>query len=421
MDNKDFNFDQNTTTEAPGAEKTAPWFLQRDTVVPDESYNPYRDPSTVLADALKENREILRGPKPLEREARTDYDIRMAFECAVLKSSVYKKLRKDAAFIALLLFSALAMTFFFSIAIADLCSFVSPDTAVIISYISVVLQYLFLFPPIIYLANLGRKNKLRTYFKKPRVSAFFIARWAVIAFGASYIANFVTTVIFAMIESYGVYVNDLTAPLPTGFAELVIYFIGVVICAPIIEELLFRGVLLTPLMKYGAWFAAFTTGILFGAFHQNHQQFLYTTVFGIILAFINIKAASIVPSIIIHVSLNLFSFISTLTLTFTNYNEILFDPTLKLDGPVFALYMHTLFNVIIYASMIIAIIGFIIEVTKNKDQFKIKENSCGLSSGEKLSGMFASPAMIGVIIVLVLFIMMNSFIDYGALMEMLNQ
>lgn len=413
MDNN-FNTQEQYTT---GAEKTAPWFLKRDVSRPEKGYNPYREPSTVLADSLDECKHLMLGPAKLDYEQENEHKFRLAYECAILKGGVFKRLRKDASFVALCLFTSLMMIFFLSTAIGELKPALSERAYGILSYVFLVLQYLLVFPPILYLATLGRKNKVYTYFKKPAVSAFYVFRWTVIAFGSVYVVSILSNLLFALLKSAGIYVADLSAPLPSDATELILYFIGVVILAPIFEELLFRGVLLTPLMKYGAWFSATVTGFLFGAYHQNHQQMFFAMAFGIILAFIDIKAGSIIPSLIAHVAVNLYSFISTFALSFTNYEQTLADPSVSLDGPALAIYATTLLDLMIYVIMIVAIIGFVIEIFHDRDQFKISENPCGLSAGEKNSAFFASPAMIGVMFVLALFIALNSFIDLGALTQ----
>ena len=414
MDNNRF---ENLNTE--GAEKTAPWFLQKDNVQIPKDYNPYREKSTVLANTLIENKHRLKGTQPLAGEPEAEYKYRMALECATIKAGVYKKLRASSIYVSFVLFILLMMTFFSALALGEISDLLTDKAYSILNYVFISAQYVILFPLAIYIATLGRKNKVRTYFKKPEVSAFYIARWSVIALGAVYVASFVSNFIFALIEGAGVYVSDLSAPLPTSPLELVLYFIGVVILAPLFEEILFRGVLLTHLMKYGTWFAAAATGFLFGAYHQNHQQLLYAMIFGILLAFIDVKAGSVIPSLIAHIGVNLFAFLSTLTLSFTNYADTLADPSVMLDGPALALFANALLDILVYAIMVTSVIAFILEIVFGRKQFSFKENHCGLTPGEKTSAFFASPAMIGLLLIIAFFIMLNSFIDYEALAEAL--
>lgn len=113
-----------------------------------------------------------------------------------------------------------------------------------------------------------------------------------------------------------------TAPLGDPFANsmpteneqwlIMLLFVGVV--APVVEEIIFRRMLLKPLRQFGDNQAVIITAVLFGAFHGNFTQFLYATVGGIVLGFVTVKSrdGSIKPAIFIHMANNIF----TLTLAF---------------------------------------------------------------------------------------------------------
>ena len=62
--------------------------------------------------------------------------------------------------------------------------------------------------------------------------------------------------------------------------------------------------------KYGDAFAIITSSIMFGAMHGNTTQIVFAFTLGLIFAFVDCKANSIVPSVIIHFLNN---FYSTLT------------------------------------------------------------------------------------------------------------
>lgn len=71
------------------------------------------------------------------------------------------------------------------------------------------------------------------------------------------------------------------------------------------EELLFRGVLANVyLRKKGILKAALLSGLMFGAFHMNINQFLYATVLGIIFVFVLEGTGSLYASMLSHFVLN---------------------------------------------------------------------------------------------------------------------
>ena len=66
--------------------------------------------------------------------------------------------------------------------------------------------------------------------------------------------------------------------------EGILLLITSVLIPAFVEELLFRGAVLSQLLPYGKTVAVLTSAVLFGLMHQNADQFLYTTLAGIVLA-----------------------------------------------------------------------------------------------------------------------------------------
>lgn len=77
------------------------------------------------------------------------------------------------------------------------------------------------------------------------------------------------------------------------------------IIAPIIEEILFRGILLDKLRVYGEKVAIWVTAIAFGLFHLNTSQSLYATALGVLLAYVAVKTNRVKYCIILHMAINI--------------------------------------------------------------------------------------------------------------------
>ena len=85
----------------------------------------------------------------------------------------------------------------------------------------------------------------------------------------------------------------------------------VAILAPIIEEILFRGIIMRGLMKnYRGWYAVFMSGLLFSLFHLNPWQMTYTFFLGLLLGWIVLKTKSLPLAIITHSINNLMVILS---------------------------------------------------------------------------------------------------------------
>lgn len=107
-------------------------------------------------------------------------------------------------------------------------------------------------------------------------------------------------------------------PIPESFQEMydeiysfmgegnfIIEFIATAILAPIVEEIVFRGLCYRYARRaFPTFVAALISGVIFGLSHGNPISFVFTTILGIILAYAYEKSGSIVPSILIHIGFN---------------------------------------------------------------------------------------------------------------------
>lgn len=83
---------------------------------------------------------------------------------------------------------------------------------------------------------------------------------------------------------------------------------SVIILGPIVEELLFRGLIFNELAKYrNGLFPIIISGLLFGLFHREPVQVVYATLLGFILGFVYSKTNSLPVVIFMHILNNLLS------------------------------------------------------------------------------------------------------------------
>ena len=77
---------------------------------------------------------------------------------------------------------------------------------------------------------------------------------------------------------------------------------GVVICivAPIVEELTFRGLGFSLLVRFGKWTAIVLVGIAFGLAHGLVEAFPLLAAFGTGLAYLRSRVDSVYPGMIVH-------------------------------------------------------------------------------------------------------------------------
>lgn len=88
--------------------------------------------------------------------------------------------------------------------------------------------------------------------------------------------------------------------------SLPVIFISTVIVAPIVEEVVFRGLVLSRLKKaMNVWVAVVISSLLFGLMHAQLLWVIYAFALGMLLAIVAERLNSIGASIILHMAFNL--------------------------------------------------------------------------------------------------------------------
>lgn len=82
--------------------------------------------------------------------------------------------------------------------------------------------------------------------------------------------------------------------------------VGTCLLAPVLEEMLFRGVILRSfLLQYPRWPAMLCSAMVFGLAHMNMYQFVVAFLLGVLLAWLYERTRSLVPGIALHAANNI--------------------------------------------------------------------------------------------------------------------
>jgi len=93
----------------------------------------------------------------------------------------------------------------------------------------------------------------------------------------------------------------------------VLGFLMLAIAAPLLEEILFRGIILKALLKkYSPYKAILISAFTFGIFHLNPWQFLFASVLGLWLGYVYWKTRSLFYPVMIHFIVNATAFVLSL-------------------------------------------------------------------------------------------------------------
>lgn len=222
--------------------------------------------------------------------------------------------------------------------------------------------YLAGFPIILWMLNKissGPKSEIKKMSLKNIIVVFFISM------GATYIFNIVGIFINALISI--IKGSDVINPLEmiAGTSNIIPIIIFVGILSPIVEEVVFRGVLLDKLRAYGNKRAIWFTAITFALFHGNLSQFFYALILGLIFGYIAIKTNTIRYTIILHIIVNVFGSVIM--------------PALALSEDIIFVMISGL---MVIGFIVIGIILFIVNYKKIK--FEPTENQIDKEVGKKV-------------------------------------
>jgi hypothetical protein len=108
-----------------------------------------------------------------------------------------------------------------------------------------------------------------------------------------------TTDVLRFFPSY-----DALAELITD-GHIILQIVTIGLAAPIVEELVFRGILINRMNWLPVWLAVVIQAALFGFVHMNMFQSLYAFVLGIMLGMAYVKFRSVIVVISGHIAFNL--------------------------------------------------------------------------------------------------------------------
>ena len=155
--------------------------------------------------------------------------------------------------------------------------------------------------PVLYLVVMKMKTAPR---EKKRLSAKDFFAIFLICQGVTFVGSLIgQTFTAALGEIFG---KDITA----GATDLVekspvwLTLAIAVILGPVIEELIFRKLLIDRISRYGDLTAIITSGIAFGIFHGNFEQLFYAVLIGFVLAFVYTKTGNVLHTILLHIFIN---------------------------------------------------------------------------------------------------------------------
>lgn len=204
-----------------------------------------------------------------------------------------------AIFVSMILVNIIQVIFFGIIGVVNQELLSAPW----INYAGIAISFYLIGFPVFYLMikNLPEEEKRES----KTLGVFEVIKICFMSYSIVYIVNFLTNILMMLIAV--IKGSEVTNPLVNMLegSNWIWSLIFAGILSPIIEEMMFRGVMLNKLKRYGDKVAIITTAILFGLFHANFSQFFYAVALGMIFAYVALKTGTIKYSIILHIVVNI--------------------------------------------------------------------------------------------------------------------
>lgn len=176
-----------------------------------------------------------------------------------------------------------------------------------------------------------------------------LVKYILMGLGISFFSSLFVTVLSELLKDVLILETpDFSAKY--GMIDNIIINLSVIFVAPITEELVFRGLFLKKLQKYGLWYSSVIVSLLFALIHGNIPQGVGAFFVSLILCAVTLKSNSLIPAIIIHMLNNLIGQLS-------DYNNEVWQ---------------TIITVVIIVVMIIGIILLISELLKKRSSLHLE-------------------------------------------------
>lgn len=297
----------------------------------------------------------------------------------------YKPIRRNANIVAVGLLLILLLGIFLSPIFSVLEDFFvegldikSPQMLSLLESMVDLAVYLLMFmiPLTIMRLWIGIPVRVAFPMRSPRVS---IAVPAVLfCFGVSVIGMFSAATVSTFISAvFGVSSSLYPMPKPIGWSATIVYLLHVTVAAAIFEELVFRGVIMQSLRRFGDTFALVCSAALFGLVHHNLEQSIIAFMIGLAIGFFVLRSGSLKTGMLIHFAYN--SIATVIDFATTGLPDK--------AGSIASILIVSLY-------VVAGLIGFALLQVFHGGSFNLARSGYPVAEGKKYSLFFFSPAAV---------------------------
>lgn len=222
-----------------------------------------------------------------------------------------------------------------------------------------------------------RKIPLSSGFPFEKVGGVKILACVLMGSAGCMLCNFPAGVVVNVEQKFGFQGTIPDMPLSDSSAVLALYVLSVAVIPPIVEEMMFRGMILQGLRRFGDGFAVVASAVLFGLYHGNFAQSVFAFLCGLILGFVVVRTNSLLPSILIHAVNNGVSVVIQMVERYRGAAEAV------MAGEIRAAVL-----------LLLGVIAALFLYLKDRNFFQSGPPSLPLRFSQKLGALFSNPGVL---------------------------
>ncbi|MBQ7363596.1 MAG: CPBP family intramembrane metalloprotease [Clostridia bacterium] len=167
--------------------------------------------------------------------------------------------------------------------------------------LSIVAQYLIGFPLLIVIMRLLSKPQapVKEKMKFSELAVLTLIAEALMLVG-SIVGNYLSQIIGKL---FGIMPTNSLDEMLDG-TPIWLMIVSVVILAPIVEEIIFRKMIIDRLSRFGGTIAVIISSVAFALIHTNLYQFPYALAVGFVLGYVYLRSGNVIYTIVIHMIMN---------------------------------------------------------------------------------------------------------------------
>ena len=230
---------------------------------------------------------------------------------------------------------------------------------------------------------------------KPKIS--LLVPGVMLGLGGCIVGNILTALISSSMGAAGVELSSPSVSTPQTLVGQLLFYTSTALIPALVEEFIFRGVVMQSLRRFGDGFAIVMSSVVFALMHGNLVQAPFALVVGLTIGYLVIITGSMWVGLIIHFLNNLFACIL----------QVVFDSI--------SLELASVISLAYYGILIaLGVVGYVILHSKKAEFHRFYQPNPSLTTGQKLSAFLLNPGMsVSIVLILLVTAQYVHFVGFG--------